>query len=227
MALKKYLTIPYMSEATSVKVVLTGDSGVGKTAIVRRYVEDRFEETVAPTIGVAFQNKAVTVGDKTANLVFWDTAGQEMYRALAPQYYRDATLALVVLAVNEESSVEGACAWIEQLKENQPSAIVFLVGNKIDVEDRTVSVDAALKVAQNYNLTYMETSAKNGQGVTEVFEEMVRLYFEETERRRQAVTKPANSEPKSDAFEWKSAGSMQSESVNITEREKEHKKKCC
>lgn len=203
--------------AATFKVVLTGDSGVGKTAIVLRYIEDIFDSQMSQTVGVSFKKKTVNVQNREATLIFWDTAGQEVYRSLAPQYYRDAAMALVVFAVNEQSSLAGAREWIKGIREQQPTAVVMLVGNKTDLDnERVVSQEAAAELAEEFGLKYMETSALRGDGIKEVFEELVSDYFKSLESQKdeseQVEPRPAE---------------QSSSSVNLSQPEEKHRKKCC
>ncbi len=155
------------SAPTSYKVVLLGDSAVGKSSLVSRYVRDEFSESPQPTIGAAFLTKTVKLGDRTIKFEIWDTAGQERYRSLAPMYYRGAAAALVVFDLTDTKSFEGAKSWVQELRKQGAQDIVLaLVGNKKDLPRK---VDAQL-VHELTQEIYVETSAKTGENIARVFE---------------------------------------------------------
>ena len=123
-----------MSKVFSKKIVLLGDTAVGKTSLCARLVNGTFDSFSEPTIGAAFLTKTVQTGDITHRLEIWDTAGQERYKALAPMYYRGATAALIVYDVTNEDSFQGAKSWIEELRgQGKPNVVIILVGNKYDL----------------------------------------------------------------------------------------------
>ena len=107
-----------MSSPTTVKVVLLGDSGVGKTSIVTRYTTGIVQQSVKPTVGAAFVTKELTVENQEFELLIWDTAGQEVYRGLAPMYYRSAGIAIIVYDVVRAQTYQSVSYWIKELKAN-------------------------------------------------------------------------------------------------------------
>jgi small GTP-binding protein len=153
------------------KVVVVGDTQVGKTCLVARLVTDQFHATGLPTIGAAFQNHIITTSKGAVTLQIWDTAGQEKYRALTPMYYRNARAALVVFDVTNHQSFQALEEWITDLDSNPDSVTLFLVGNKCDLEDdRVVTTNMAKDWADQHEaVTYVETSAKTGMGVIDLF----------------------------------------------------------
>lgn len=158
--------------ANAIKLVLLGDSGVGKTSIVTQYVSGSAPENVNPTIGAAFVTKDVSIDGQNLELLIWDTAGQEVYRGLAPMYYRSALIAFIVYDVTKSDSFDSVSYWIRELKTNVEENIVILVcGNKIDMEDkRTVEYSTAQNMAQENGALYAETSATTGTGVERMFQ---------------------------------------------------------
>jgi len=147
------------------------------SSLVLRFVEDDFSENTLSTMGAAFLSKQVTLQDGSQmNLSIWDTAGQERYRALAPMYYRDASAALIVFDMTDSDSFSVAKAWVKDLqKENMKNVVIGLAANKVDRceilgEQRKVSFQDAQKFAQeNQVYIYMDTSAKTGKNVSEIF----------------------------------------------------------
>eukprot|EP00322_Chrysochromulina_rotalis_P006307 CAMPEP_0115863246 /NCGR_PEP_ID=MMETSP0287-20121206/18593_1 /TAXON_ID=412157 /ORGANISM="Chrysochromulina rotalis, Strain UIO044" /LENGTH=265 /DNA_ID=CAMNT_0003317693 /DNA_START=97 /DNA_END=892 /DNA_ORIENTATION=- len=157
------------------KVLLIGDAGVGKSSILLRFTDDSFEEQMASTIGVDFRVKTVTLGGKTAKLTIWDTAGQERFRTLTSSYYRGCHGVILVFDVNDRDSFTHLQQWLEELDlySTTQHSVKLLVGNKIDVRDRQVTVEEAEAFARRQAMMYIETSAKTREGIRQAFEEVV------------------------------------------------------
>ncbi|TIA31254.1 putative rab GTPase Vps21/Ypt51 [Aureobasidium pullulans] len=181
--------------SSSVKLVLLGEAAVGKSSLVLRFVNNDFQPNKEPTIGAAFLTKKITLPARTIKFEIWDTAGQERFASLAPMYYRNAQAALVVYDLTKPSSLVKARHWVAELqRQASPGIVIALVGNKFDLcgeegedaeddaateaaagedEDgadaRKVSTREAKSYADEENLLFFETSAKNGTNVTEVF----------------------------------------------------------
>jgi len=135
-------------------------------------VKDQFDDYRESTIGAAFLTQTVTLEDQTTvKFEIWDTAGQERYKSLAPMYYRNANCAVVVYDITQSASLEKARTWIRELqRQADPSIVIALCGNKCDLAARRqVSQEEAKKYADEEGLMWTETSAKTGEGVTEVF----------------------------------------------------------
>lgn len=158
------------------KLVLLGEAGVGKSCLVVRFVRDDFFDYQEPTIGAAFLTQTVTLDSTTVKFEIWDTAGQERYRSLAPMYYRGAAAAVVVFDVTDESSFEGAKSWVRELqRRGDPNVVVALAGNKVDLTTkRKVDKEQAQEYAKDQNIVYMDTSAKTGMNVKEIFVEIAK-----------------------------------------------------
>lgn len=163
-----------MSKMFSKKIVLLGDTAVGKTSLCARLVNNTFDNFNEPTIGAAFQTKTIESGDISHRLEIWDTAGQERYKALAPMYYRGATAAIIVYDVTNEESFKGAKFWVEELRRRgKPNVVIILVGNKYDLlEDPTIKeVDVADYLNDNNGrIHYYQASCKTGKNIYEIFE---------------------------------------------------------
>ncbi|ODV86268.1 hypothetical protein CANARDRAFT_27518 [[Candida] arabinofermentans NRRL YB-2248] len=157
------------------KLVLLGESAVGKSSIVHRFVKDSFTDLRESTIGAAFLTQTIQLDpNTTVKFEIWDTAGQERYRSLASMYYRNAQAALVVFDITQESSLEKAKYWVKELQKQANSNIVItLVGNKLDLsEERKISEDEALAYANELNIMYCEVSAKSGQNIKDCFRDV-------------------------------------------------------
>lgn len=153
------------------KLVLLGESCVGKSSLVGRFARNEFHEFQESTIGAAFVTGTVAVPEGQVRFEIWDTAGQERYHSLTPMYYRGAQAALVVFDVTRTESYERALGWVGELREQAfGGVVVALVANKVDLElSRAVSEATARQFAARCNLLYAETSAKTGQNVEELF----------------------------------------------------------
>lgn len=164
------------------KLVLLGESAVGKSSIVHRFVKNTFDDLRESTIGAAFLTQSITFDNTTVKFEIWDTAGQERYKSLAPMYYRNANAALCVYDLTSRASFTKAQDWIKELKKQAPEGIVIsLVGNKSDLEDeREVDLDEVAEYIQQENengqslIITAECSAKNGDGVLEIFNKIGR-----------------------------------------------------
>ncbi|XP_064396971.1 ras-related protein Rab-21-like [Halichondria panicea] len=153
------------------KVVLLGEGAVGKTSIVLRYVENRFNDRHDSTLQASFLQRTLNIGPKRIQLAIWDTAGQERFHALGPIYYRDAQGAIVVYDITDVDSFTKAKNWIKELRRIVGEDIaVCIVGNKIDLEkNRTVLTTEAESYAASVGATHFSTSAKQNKGIQELF----------------------------------------------------------
>ena len=161
------------------KILTIGDGGVGKTSILRRYVENKFLKHHLSTIGIDFLSKTLKIKDKEIKLKIWDTAGQERYRQITSHIYKDADGIILVFDVTSEESFNQITDWMEQIKNNvsKEEINLILIGNKCDLADRMVEKERGEKMAKNLNIKYFETSALTGQGINEAFEELAKQIF--------------------------------------------------
>ncbi|OHS93091.1 small GTP-binding protein [Tritrichomonas foetus] len=167
-----------MSNEISLKVVVIGDSSVGKTCLSLRYLTGEFSSQTRPTIAAGFCNAKVKLGKVDIDLLIWDTAGQEAYRGLTSQYYRDAKIALIVFDLTNPATLNSVTDWYSRLNDaNQGSVVICLVGNKSDLPNRQVSQEQGEAVAAEIKALYRETSAVTGKGITEVFEDVCEEYL--------------------------------------------------
>ncbi|MFX1452997.1 MAG: GTP-binding protein [Promethearchaeota archaeon] len=175
------------------KIIETGDSGVGKTAIKVRFTDNYFKKDLKSTLGVDFGVKELQfhyygsepllgVEKVTARMNVWDTGGQEQYGKLRKMYYKEASGCLVVFDVTDIQSFEHIPKWIDELYENLGSIPVLLVGNKIDL-DRTVTRERAENFAKQKGYLYIETSAKTGENVVKAFTELARLIYKSKKKK--------------------------------------------
>ncbi|KAJ9174452.1 hypothetical protein P3X46_013093 [Hevea brasiliensis] len=153
------------------KIVLIGDSAVGKSQLLARFARNEFSLDSKATIGVEFQTKTIVIDHKTIKAQIWDTAGQERYRAVTSAYYRGAVGAMLVYDISKRQSFDHIAKWLEELREHADSnTIIMLVGNKSDLETlRAVPTEDAKEFAQKENLFFMETSALESTNVESAF----------------------------------------------------------
>ncbi|XP_035602153.1 ras-related protein Rab-5C isoform X1 [Oncorhynchus keta] len=153
------------------KLVLLGESAVGKSSLVLRFVKGQFQEYQESTIGAAFLTQTVCLDDTTVKFEIWDTAGQERYHSLAPMYYRGAQAAIVVYDITNRDTFTRAKNWVKELqRQASPNIVIALAGNKADVANkRAVDLQEAQAYADDNSLLFMETSAKTAMNVNEIF----------------------------------------------------------
>ncbi|KAK4509821.1 uncharacterized protein ATC70_007125 [Mucor velutinosus] len=157
------------------KVVLIGDSGVGKTNLLSRFTRNEFNLESKSTIGVEFATRSVQVDSKTVKAQIWDTAGQERYRAITSAYYRGAVGALLVYDIAKYATYENVMRWLKELRDHADSNIVvMLVGNKSDLRHlRAVPTEEAKQFAADNGLSFIETSALDSSNVELAFQKIL------------------------------------------------------
>ncbi|RWW27091.1 hypothetical protein BHE74_00001627 [Ensete ventricosum] len=167
------------------KVVLIGDSGVGKSNLLSRFARNEFSIESKSTIGVEFATRTVHVDDKVVKAQIWDTAGQERYRAITSAYYRGAVGALVVYDVTRHATFENVERWLKELRSHtDPSIVVMLVGNKADLRHlRAVSPEDAEVFAEKEKTFFMETSALESLNVENAFTEVLSQIYRVTSKK--------------------------------------------
>ncbi|XP_064804421.1 ras-related protein Rab-11A-like isoform X1 [Oncorhynchus masou masou] len=161
------------------KVVLIGDSGVGKSNLLSRFTRNEFNLESKSTIGVEFATRSIHVEGKTVKAQIWDTAGQERYRAITSAYYRGAVGALLVYDIAKHLTYENAERWLKELQDHADSNIVImLVGNKSDLRHlRAVPTDEAKALAEKHGLSFLETSALDSSNVELAFQTILTAIY--------------------------------------------------
>eukprot|EP01156_Anaeramoeba_ignava_P017574 Anaeramoba_ignava/a841_38.p1 GENE.a841_38~~a841_38.p1 ORF type:complete len:210 (+),score=63.43 a841_38:133-762(+) len=173
----------------TLKILLIGNSLVGKSSLLLRFCDNRFNEDMGTTIGVDFRFSSIELDGEEAKLQIWDTAGQERFRAVTRSYFRGSAGVLLVFDVTRRSTFNQISGWLNDAKTlTNPNSVIFLVGNKIDLEDRQVSREEAENFALENELQYMETSAKTGNNVEETFMETARVVYERVKQGKLDVT---------------------------------------
>jgi small GTP-binding protein len=153
------------------KFIVIGASGSGKTSIVRRLCDGKFSQTLQSTVGIEYFTHLATVSGRSVKMMIWDTAGQERFHAVAKAYFRSAVGVILVFDIADRKSFEQLPTWLRDARaEADPHCTVYLVGNKLDLEQRrTVSKTEAENFANTHKLQYIETSAAENIAIDEVF----------------------------------------------------------
>ena len=214
----EFLPEDYPQYDLSFKLIFIGDSGVGKSCLTTKAVKNNFEKYNQDTVGVEFLTFNMKVNDKVVKLQIWDTCGQEIYKSLISNFYRNSSLACLLYAIDNKESFNHAEGWLNDLKSQaNPDIRVFLVGNKADLEeDRKVSKEEGEKYKEDQHLDlFMETSAKTGQNARNVLVEAAKILYQDYLKLEENNKDNNNGPNKSDGQKL------------IKKKEKKDKKGCC
>jgi len=185
-----------MTEDIVYKVLLLGDSTVGKTCFLLRYCDKTFQDAHLSTIGLDYRVKTMTLKNKkNIKLQIWDTAGQDRFRAITKNYYKGANGIILIYDVTNLQTYENVKNWITQIREEtNPNVVIYLAGNKIDIpeEEKAVKTEEGKEIADEYKLQFKETSAKDGINVNEVFQELVEKIDEVNSKLEVSKPEPKN-----------------------------------
>ncbi|XP_014667458.1 PREDICTED: ras-related protein Rab-18-B-like [Priapulus caudatus] len=161
---------------TTLKILIIGESSVGKSSLLLRFTDETFDPDLQPTIGVDFKVKTITIDNNRCKLAIWDTAGFERFRTLTPSYYRGAQGVILVYDISSRQSFERLGTWLAELDmfSSRANVVKMLVGNKNDRErEREVERAAGVAFARKHSMLFIEASAKTRDGVQCAFEELV------------------------------------------------------
>jgi Ras-related protein Rab-6A len=168
----------------SFKLIFIGDPSIGKSCLTQKAIKNNFEEYYQATVGFEFLTYNLKINDKVVKLQIWDTCGQEIYRSLISNFYRNSSLAVLMYAINDKGSFNHVESWLSELKNNASSDIsIILVGNKADLEeDRQVMKDEGENYKkQNYLDLFMETSAKTGYNARNILIKAAKILYKRYE----------------------------------------------
>jgi len=176
------------------KLLLIGDSGVGKSCLLLRFADNTYTDSYISTIGVDFKIRTLDIDGKTVKLQIWDTAGQERFRTITSSYYRGAHGIIVVYDVTDKVSFNNVKQWLGEIDRYACQSVnKLLVGNKADlIEKKVVDFNEAKEFAESLGISFLETSAKSAQNVEEAFLTMTRQIKERVSRSHDGPSKPAS-----------------------------------
>lgn len=182
------------SKIHNFKIVLLGEGCVGKTSIVLRYVEDKFQSKHISTLQASFLSKTIYVNEERINLNIWDTAGQERFHALGPIYYRSSNGAILVYDITDVDSFQKVKNWAKELKKMLgPEVVIAIAANKIDLDNsRNVTVEEGKIYSADVGARYIETSAKSNLGIEELFSELTKDMIANANNKSQNMTNASN-----------------------------------
>ena len=195
------------------KLILIGDSCVGKSNILLKYLKNEFDPNSRATVGVEFGTKNIIINNKKIKIQIWDTAGQERYRSITSAYYKGAKGALIVYDITRKCTFDNIDKWISDLKLNGDKNIcIVILGNKSDLDDkREVSKDDGIKKSEMYKTAFLETSALNGDNIGKAFDEIIEQIIQNNK-----------------SFFEDSNKKEMDKGVNLNDSNKDNdKKKCC
>jgi small GTP-binding protein len=195
------------------KIVVVGDSGVGKTNLIRRFIQDDFQSNSKATVGVEFFSKSFKINDNVFKIEIWDTAGQERYKSITAAYYKGAKGGLVVYDVTSKTSFDNVDNWVSEIKEKASTDMkTMMIGNKIDLKDeRAVSTEEALEKAKLLELQLMEASALDSTNVKQAFYDLLKEMYKEVKKTIDVVEQ----------------AEKQNEGVQLDTNQPDEKKGCC
>ena len=195
------------------KVLLLGNSNVGKSSLFLRFVDDIWNDTFVPTIGVDFKIKTFNIDEKKIKMQIWDTAGQERFKNIIASYYRGAHGILLIYDVTDKESFKNLSNWLIEIEKNASKNVLkVLIGNKTDLEEkRVITYNQGKEFADTYGLKYIETSAKKNMNVNEAFETLGRELMQASDDKK--IGKPRDN---------KKISVTKAEDLN-----QEQKKGCC
>ena len=162
------------------KLILIGDSSVGKSNILLKYLKGEFDQNSRATVGVEFGTKNIKIKNKKIKIQIWDTAGQERYRSITSAYYKGAKGAFIVYDITRKLTFDNIDKWVTDLKTNGDKNIsIILIGNKSDLEDkREVEKEEGIKKSEEYKIAFLETSALNGDNIDKAFNELLEQIYQ-------------------------------------------------
>ncbi|KAH9387322.1 Ras-related protein Rab-8A [Nematocida major] len=173
-------------ECVQLKLLIIGESNVGKTSILQRFIENKFEKSFSTTIGIDFRSKTIQIDGREVELQIWDTAGQERFFSITRSYYRGSDGIFLTFDLTSESSFDSLSKWIGEIRDKVEEKVpIFLLGNKKDLLDESKGEISELKtvskireISEQLNVSWYGTSAKSGENIEEIFMDMARAILQ-------------------------------------------------
>ena len=189
-----------MQDIIEVKLLLCGNSGVGKTSIFKRYYENKFEGNYTTSIGIDFQTKEIKYNDKLYSVHLIDTAGEERFRSITSSYFRMAEYYLLVFDLTNKNSLMALSSWIESLKEHIEKPKYIILGNKSDLEKKLIpdqEINEVLNDKDNLKINdenFLKVSAKTGENINKAFEYVINIIEQTSDKDEQIIKQPIKKE---------------------------------
>ena len=212
----------------SFKIIVVGDSGVGKSCLTIKATKNIYEDNYTPTVGFEFFTFNIRIGDKNIKLQIWDTCGQEAYRSLITSFYRNSSLAVLVYSIDNRITYDNIESWLNEIKSQaNPEIKIFLIGNKTDLEDqRQITKEEAVKFGEDHSFNFfLETSAKTGFNAQNIFiraaEELYMTHLDYRDR----ATRPSSmiTVPSNNQYDMNANNFM----IDDEDEKPRKKSKCC
>jgi len=222
----KVLPEDYQQYDLSFKIIVIGDSGVGKSCITTKATKNIFEGCYNATIGFEFHTFKINIKDKVIRLQIWDTCGQEIYRSLIRGFYTNSSLAILVYSIDSMQSFKNLESWLNDIKTNSnPDVKIFLIGNKNDLENkREVSFEQGEQFYKEHDLNlFMESSAKSGFNIEKIFAQAAYILYEENKKINKNIVYKSDIQSENVILSRKKTDDYYTETPLVNKK----KKKCC
>ena len=223
-----------VEDLIKLKLIVVGNQGTGKSSILNRFVNERFDENYQATIGLDFHSKNITIHDQDVRLIIYDTAGQEKFRSLIPMYIREAQIILFIYDISDKDSFDSIPKWIQQVNDVINKEVVFvLIGNKLDLEsNRKVTFEEGKKLAEKSNYVFQEVSAKTGENFeklfeVQIFEAVYNKFKKEFDKREEGGEEQINNETNENTNGTNTKNIVIDNNNNNNLKTTKKKRKCC
>jgi small GTP-binding protein len=214
----------------SFKLIIIGDSGVGKSCLTNSAIKNSFEENYNATIGFEFITFNIKINERIIKLQIWDTCGQELYRSLITNFYRNSSLAIMVYAINNKESFDDIDMWLRELRTySNPNAKIFLIGNKLDLEnERKIPREKGEKFSKDNNFDlFLESSAKAGINTRNLFIKAAKILHDEFIQYEKENSDNEDTLEKDQSFKFEDKYDSNSRNKVNDKSKKKKKRRCC
>ena len=214
----------------SFKLIIIGDSGVGKSCLTNSAIKNSFEENYNATIGFEFITFNIKINERIIKLQIWDTCGQELYRSLITNFYRNSSLAIMVYAINNKESFDDIDMWLRELRTySNPNAKIFLIGNKLDLEnERKIPREKGEKFSKDNNFDlFLESSAKAGINTRNLFIKAAKILHDEFIQYEKENSDNEDTLEKDQSFKFEDKYDSNSRNKANDKSKKKKKRRCC
>ena len=221
---------PNDSSELNFKIIIIGDSFVGKSSLAIRATKDTFEGEYHSTIGFEFVSFYARINDSIIKLQIWDTCGQEIYRSLISSFYRNSSLAIIVYSIDNKESFQNIDKWLNDIKTSgSPDVNIFLIGNKADLEDkREVTKEMASDFCESHSIKFnLETSAKTGFNAENIFTEAAKVLYLKHLNYKEMLSRPQSLNNSFDNENSDYKMKLESIEEKKEKNERSRRKRCC